>query len=49
MSAEIKKIRQMGKTKIVTIPKNSDLKTGEYVLIQRVDTSGFKEVLGSTA
>jgi hypothetical protein len=33
---EIQKIRKQGETKIVTIPKNSDLKIGSYVMLTKI-------------
>jgi hypothetical protein len=41
---EIKKIRAMGKTKMVTIPKKSDLQVGEYVMLERVSNQINKSV-----
>jgi len=34
---ELKKIRKQGKIKVITIPKESDMKIGDYVYIESVN------------
>lgn len=34
---EVKKIRKQGKQKVITVPKKSDLKEGDYVKIEKVE------------
>ena len=38
---EIKKIRKQGDTKMITIPKNSDFKVGDYVLVSKINEPNF--------
>ena len=37
---EIKKVARQGETKIVIIPKNSDIFPGDYVMITKIENSG---------